>query len=57
MLFRSAYLLQYNNYIKFEKDEPADIQLGGFASLNETSTMEPGLGYWLFLGAAGSIAP
>jgi hypothetical protein len=52
-----AYLLQYNNYIKFEVDQSPDIQLGGFASLNETSTMEPGLGYWLFLGAAGSIAP
>ena len=52
-----AYLLQYNNYIKFTGEGDSDIQLGGFASLDENSTMEPGLGYWLFLGSAGNIAP
>ena len=52
-----AYLLQYNNYIQFEVGGDPDIQLGGFASLNENSTMQPGLGYWLFLGSPGNIAP
>ncbi len=52
-----AYVLRYDNLIRFEKDQPPEIVLGGFASMTESDSMEPGGGYWVFLAAPGNIGP
>jgi len=55
-----ASLLRYDNLISFdfESDAPPQIVLGGFASLDEATKMEPGQGFWVFVTAAGkSVTP
>ncbi len=50
-------LWQYDNYIRFEKNQPPDIILGGFRSLSTTDKMNPGKGYWIFMKSDGTLAP
>ena len=50
-------LLAYDNYILFQRDTPPQIVLGAFKGKDESSTMEPGRGYWIFMQQAGNIVP
>lgn len=50
-------LWQYDNYIRFEKDQPPEIILGGFRGLGTSDSMHPSKGYWIFMKSAGTLAP
>lgn len=50
-------LLAYDNFIRFIKDQPPQVTLGAFSGLDESSSMEPGRGYWIYMQQAGNIVP